>query len=500
MPALRTSFSRPSRRALVGLAAASTVLAFAAPALSSAPAAAASGSAKPGISGAAITVAKQVSFDGDNRAYDLATDRAGTTYLGWISAAANSSTPREIHLCTLPLHATGCKGGVQTTDSTDASTAAGIRVLATPGGAVTILWYHTSFSGGEISEATSQSGGPLSAQKDVAPAPTNGYLLDAEFGPGGSIWTVASPGSGSPLQVTEGIPAKATTVKTPYGVGFARLAFAGSTPIIAITKDAAITQPAAFAYRPGHSWTAFKNVPKTWTVGTDIGLTRTSSGVRLTTGDADYSPVVAKWNGHGFTPRTLTGDHNSCAPNSHATVTDASGRLADVTDECGKITVSNLVNTTRAAIFRFAAGGTPAGGAPQIATLPRGYAWVAWSVQYNPASSAQGDKLEIVPVLLSDLHHKVTHHGSHGSTTVTGPASCLPAIAISVGVAGHAKHGWHVAKRTLKLGHKTLHGSLNGASLTPGKKYTLKGTVSFSDGGSHETVTASLKFKACPKP
>jgi hypothetical protein len=142
----------------------------------------------------------------------------------------------------LVLHATSCSGGVQTLNPNNPSTSAGLRLLVTPGGAVTIVWYNTSAGGGEIAEATSTSGGPLSAEDDVASAPINGYLLDAELAPNGSIWTVAEPSSGSTLQVREGFTSSPTTVKTPYTVGFAQLAFAGSTPILAITKNAFVTR------------------------------------------------------------------------------------------------------------------------------------------------------------------------------------------------------------------------------------------------------------------
>jgi hypothetical protein len=53
----------------------------------------------------------------------------------------------------------------------------------------------------------------------------------------------------------------------------------------------------------------------------------------------------------------------------------------------------------------------------------------------------------------------------------------------------------------LRLGGTTLHsGTLRGGSLTPGKSYTLTGKVTFAGGGSRRTVTATLKFRACPKP
>jgi hypothetical protein len=454
---------------------------------------------RPGLAGTPILLANRVSFDGDLRAYSLASDKSGKTYIAWLASSVSASGGRELHFCTLLLHATSCKGGVQTIGLTDPSTSAGIRLLVTPGGAVTILWYHTDSGGGEIAEATSQSGGPLSSEHDVASAPVNGQLLDAELAPDGSIWTVAEPSSGSSLEVRAGITNPPTTVHTPYQVGYAQLAFAGSTPILAITKSAAITQAAAYASRPGGSWTSFKNVPETGTAGQDVALVHTSSGVRLITdiGDAGYTPVTAKWNGHGFTHRTPTGD--TCILGSHDGATDSSGRLVDVANECNKIAVSNLGAGTHAAIIRFSAGGLEAGGQPQIASVPRGYAWVAWSTELG-TSGLDGDNLKVAFVRLAGVYRSVSHRGSHGSVTVTGPATCLPADSISVSVKGHPNHGWRVASRRLVLGRKKVGSTLNGATLAAGRAYSLKGLVVFASGSSHETVSATVKFRTCPNP
>jgi hypothetical protein len=455
--------------------------------------------AKPGLAGAPITLANKVSFDGDGRAYSIASDKSGKTYIAWLSSSVNHSPARQLHFCTLVLHATSCKGGIQTLTPTVPQTSAGLRLLVTPGGAVTIVWYYTTAGGGEIAEATSTSGGPLSAEHDVASAPINGYLLDAELAPDGSVWTVAEPATASTLQVRAGFTSSPATVNTPYHVGFAQLAFAGSTPILAITRNAAITQAAAFSYLHGGSWASFKNVPGTGTAGQNVALVRTRSGVRLITdiGDAGYTPVVANWNGHGFSHRTPTGD--TCVLGAYDAATDASGRLVDVSSECDKIAVSDFGSGSHPAILRFSPHGLAAGGQPQIASVPRGYAWVAWSTELG-SSGTQGDNLKVVLVRLPGVHHRVTHRGRHGSVTVVGPASCLPADTISVSVKGHPEHGWTVASHKLTLGHKKLHSSLNGASLRPGKKYALKGTVVFSSGSSHEKVSAKVKFRSCPNP
>jgi hypothetical protein len=472
---------------------------FAAAAAPAVPAVHMTSAAKPGLDGAAILLANRVSFDGDARAYSIASDKSGKTYIAWLSSPASHSAVRQLHFCTLALHATSCSGGIQTLTPNVPQTSAGLRLLVTPGGQVTIFWYYTTAGGGEIAEATSQSGGPLSAEDDVATAPINGYLLDAELAPDGTAWTVAESETASSLEVRAGVTSPPTTIKTPYHVGYAQLAFAGSTPIIAITKNAAITQAAAFSYLRGGSWTSFKNVAGTGTAGQDVALVRTSAGVRLITdiGDAGYTPVIAKWNGHGFSHRTPTGD--TCILGGHDAATDASGRLVDVSGECNKISVSDFGSGSHPAILRFSPHGLEAGGDPQIATVPRGYAWVAWSTQEG-SSGLDGDNLKVVLVRLPGVHQQVTHRGRHGSVTVVGPASCLPADSISVSVKGHPKHGWKVASSKLVLGHKKVHSSLNGAGLTAGKKYSLKGTVVFSSGSSHETVSATVRFRACPNP
>jgi hypothetical protein len=80
--------------------------------------------------------------------------------------------------------------------------------------------------------------------------------------------------------------------------------------------------------------------------------------------------------GHGFSEATPIGDTNNCAPNSAQTASDPSGRLTDVTNECGVITVDNMPTSSRAAIFRFPAKGTITS-MPTLATLPAG--GVGWS-------------------------------------------------------------------------------------------------------------------------
>jgi hypothetical protein len=120
----------------------------------------------------------------------------------------------------------------------------------------------------------------------------------------------------------------------------------------------------AFASERNGLWSGFRNVARTWTSDANLGLTDTRHGVRLvaTVNNASYFPVVSRWTGNG--------DTNNCSPNSHDAVADASGRMADVSRECTDVAVTNLPDTTHAAVVRFGSGGTFAGGDPQITTSP----------------------------------------------------------------------------------------------------------------------------------
>jgi hypothetical protein len=492
------------RRSVIGGVAAAAALASAiALAGPATPAAAAKG--KPGPVGSAIVLATHGEFTGQST--DIATDSHGTAYIGWISSPTSNSSDRSVHLCVLPLGARACTGGVQSINALSSSSAEDLYVLAPSHGKVTLLWYHdtvvsgTESHGSQIAEAT-VTGSKLSNATDVASGPSHGILLDAVLGPQDSIWTLTYAGSGTSVELREGITHSPTVVKVPYTVGFGHLAFSHGTPIMAITQAGQITQPPSYSSRPGSTWTGFKKLTGTWAVGIDIDLVSTRSGVRLITGNGGnnfYQPVVAKWTKHGFSRAKLTGgDHNSPTPTSHDGVTDGSGRLVDAANEGGKIAIANLANTTHASVFRLAGHGTIAGFAPQVGTTARGNGVALWAVQQS--TGTLGDELLLQPFRLAALRHSEKAHGAHGTVTLTGPVSCMPDSTMKVTVKGKGKHGWHAAKGRLTLGHKKLHSTLNGAKLKAGKEYTLKGSVVFANGGSHSKVTAKLKFRACPKP
>jgi hypothetical protein len=460
-------------------------------------------SVKAGPTGTPIVVGNHVELSG----YDLATDTAGTAYLGWISDSSGSNSDRIVHLCVLPLGAKACQGGVMSTASLGVSSAAGLRVIATSKGHVTLVWFHDTTSsgtvsnGGRIATATYQSGGSLSAATDQANAPSFGALLSANLAPGGAIWAVTqnSSSAGQKIQVYQGLGATPKPLTAPYFVGHAWLAFAGNKPILAIDQYGAISQPVGYTSENGSTWTGFKKVAHTWNVGGAVGMVAAKSGVRLVASvdTAGYYPVVARWMGSKFSTPKLTGDKNACAPNSHDLVTDASGRIADVTNECGKITVADLANTTKAGIVRFSAGGTVAGGNPQIATTPRGHAWVAWAIE-----STTANKLEVVPAMLPALSVSKTGSSGAGSVVVTGPASCLPAVVAPAKLKVKAASGWKVKSKSLKIGGKAVKsGKIDGGSLSAGTLHSLVGQASFvRSGAGTKTVKVTLSFRSCPKP
>jgi hypothetical protein len=463
-------------------------------------AAAAAVAVRPGLNGPTIQLANNVQFSG----YDLASGPNGTAYLGWIDAKVGG---RQVHLCTLPRGATKCAGGIQTIasapDSLGTASAHGLRVLVSKSDLVSLVWMYDTIAaesgpeGDEIAVATALHGQNLTAGQASGVAPSFGTLLDATLAPNGSIWTVAHPSGGvSSAQVTRGLGNAPQTVKTPFWPAHAVIAFSGAGAVLAIDQYGQVTKPVYYARQSGAGWTGFKAVAKTWNTG-GFGLAATNFGVRLiaTQNNANYHPVVSALTSTGFSAPTLTGDVNNCAPFDHDAVADASGRLADVSEECGVVAVANLANTRRAAIFRFNVHGTFAGGDPQLTTSPSGHGWVAWSIE-----STTGNKLLVAPLLLPGLDITVTTSAAAGRVTVTGPASCLPPVDVTVGVAAKPAAGWRVTAKALKLGSALIASPLHGAGLTPGKSYTLTGTATLAKGASRSTLHTTLTFRTCPKP
>ena len=151
----------------------------------------AASAAKPGPIGPRVVLQDQGAFTG----FDVAYDAAETAYIGWIGSVNTNNAERQVHLCTVRPNTSVCAGGAQTISAIGDSTASGLRVLVTPGGAATLIWYREAvvpaFQGrdGRIAEATSQSGGALTPAADVEDAPSNGEMYDAVVAPDGSLWT-----------------------------------------------------------------------------------------------------------------------------------------------------------------------------------------------------------------------------------------------------------------------------------------------------------------------
>jgi hypothetical protein len=455
---------------------------------------------RPGLTAAPITLASGVDLTGG---YDAATTAAGTTYVAWIGASGGAN--RTVYLCVLPPGKTACAGGVQSTSSLSGSSAAGMHVIVA-GSAVTLVWFHDTIhsvdgpENAKIATATVQNG-VLGAAHDQAPAPSFGTLEDVAAGPGGTIWTVTVRSGTQSVQVIPGLGSKPVTVATPYLVSTdqgVQLAFAGSTPLLAIQMGGAISQPISYASERNGKWTAFTELAHTWTADANLGLAQTTSGIRAlaSVDNPSYQPVVSRWTGNSFSPPQLTGDKNPCAPSSHDPVADASGRMADISMECGDVAIANLTDTLHAAVVRFPNGGTFGGGPPQLATTPRGRGWAVWSIEGSTNSN-----LLAGPVLLPGRDVPAQATGQGNQVKLTGPASCLPPVGITAKVTGTPAANWQVSSSKLALDGTALSGTtLDGSALAPGSSHTLTGTVTFSHGGTHLPVTATRKFTSCPNP
>lgn len=468
-------------------------------AVAAAPPAAAAGHPA-GPIGTSVVIAKAADLIGP---YDVATNAAGTAYIGWI---ANSPAPqsRQVHLCTLPVTARACVGGVQTI-STFSPSASGLRVLAAPSGnstKVTLVWFDdtdaslTGPQGGAIVTATAVNGLHLSAATDVASAPSHGELLDAQLSPSGALWTVAYAGVGKgAVQVRSAPTNPYVTLHAPYSIGVGKLAFSGSTPILAITKYGAVSTAAAWTSRSAKgAWSAFARVAGTWTTG-GLSLTHSSHGVRLitTVDNASYRPVIAAWNGHGFNRRALTPDADPCGPSSHDGSTDPSGRVVDASWECNDVAIADYADGAHASIVRIHTPGTPTN-QPQVAAGTRGIATVAWSNE----DTAGGSDLHVTRVRLNAATRTVHVHATGGGVYVSGPVSCLPAVQTHVGVRAVAAKGWKLVRRSLALGSSTVSGtSIDGAALASGKSYTLHGAAVFGKGSQRSIARVALTFRTC---
>jgi hypothetical protein len=448
----------------------------------------------PGPQGPGIVLvqfAQQDRFSGGG--FAAVSDGQGDTFVSW----TNFSKKGGVFVCTLRTGSSNCLNGTQVSTSTEASPAPGTDIHLLAGHrSVRVLWFDDSDGGASVQEATATAGGVPSTSHALEKGVSAGALMDARTGPGGHIWTLTANGDGTHLQLAkDGVVVAGPAV--PWAVGYAQLAFAAGTAVIAVQKAGSLSTPVDYAWDAGAGWTALRPLAGTWSVGYAPGLTQTGAGLRLVTAtaDASYKPVVSRWTGHGFSAASPIGDTNNCAPNSAQAASDASGRLTDVTNECGVITVDNMPTTSRAAIFRFPAKGTITT-MPTLATLASGRGWVVYALQ----NSSDYDQLLAVPVLLPALTSSVATSSVAGTVRVAGPVSCLPVVTTPVAVNASGAGHWQVLSKALKLSGEAQGTVLNGARLRPGASYKLVGTVTFGDGQRRLTAKAVLDFKACPAP
>ncbi len=447
-----------------------------------------------GPSGPAITLEDQASLSGG---VDLATDPStDISYVGWISDNATNPQLREVHLCVLAIEAKACSGGVLTASAIDGPSAAGIQVEVTAPGVVTLVWWHQfGLTTGKLAMATYVNG-VLAQSVDVADAPSNGSLLDVVPGPDGQLWALTrnDAGTAQNLQVRAGLAGVPMPLTAPWAVGHGQLAFAGGKPIVIASQAGSIST--AVHYSSGIPFTAFKPIGKTWNLGVFSDIVATKKGVRMITSedDANYRPVVSRWKGSGFTSPRLIGENQACPALTFDLVSDGSGRLANVSERCGKLGIYNMPDTKNAAIQRFGSGGTISG-APQITTTTRGYGWVAWSI----LSPVQGSRLFVRPVRLPALMKEKGTQAKGNKLTIRGPASCLPVVTIRATLKTDPANGWSLVEKRLMLDGDVVTSpvKIDGEKLAAGSKHTLKGKALFRRGTKTVTVSKAFNFKAC---
>jgi hypothetical protein len=462
----------------------------------------AAGGDPPGVAGSPLVLGATINLV----SYDVAANSKGEAYVGWISDdGVDPNKHRYVHFCAVPAGGSSCVYKTRISALSD-NGAKDVRVLMS-GNTVKVVWFHDtteSINGPQnarIAVATAVNGRNLSNGSDLASAPSFGQLLTADVAPNGEIWTVAYAGLGATnVQLHHPITSPtfdSVALPAGFGVAGAQLAFTGGKAVLSVTKNGSISDPLRYAVRPsGGPWSSFHTVPHTWTGAGTAALETTGHGLRLVTGvnNASHRAVIAKWTGTGFTPRALTSDaDSSCSPSSHDGWADASGRLLDVSAAlCAKLTVTNYADALHAGFTRIGFGGTLTY-TPQIASGTRGIATVVYSVQ-----GTSGHVLRVIHVRLPDPTVTVSHHGTGGRVTVTGPRSCLPPVNVHVGWTHPAAANWSFMAGSLRLGNKAFLGStLDGATLTAGNSYSLIGTAIFGRGSNRSTVHATLTFRTC---
>jgi hypothetical protein len=345
------------------------------------------------------------------------------------------------------------------------------------------------------------TGNSLGASATIPNAPTYGTLTSAIAGKNGAV-TVAVLGNSTLDNHVYYYPTLTSTPKSftrPYFVGNAQVADNGKQTVLTTSQYGSLSGKVTVASKPSNStqWKSFSTVAQSYTLGGVERIQTARGHIRLVGASTKelYTPYVWNWNGKSFGKPTSTGDRNEVS--SIDATTDGSGRLATVDSEVGGLAVSNFAKGNRASRFRLKVKNTYAGGYAQITTSPSGRGWIIYSIE-KQGTPAQILKAQAIK--LPAQTHTVTKKSKAGRVRLTGPVSCLPVTSVKVSVKAKAAHGWHVARKSLRLGSRAVHGSVNGAKLKANHTYALRGTVVFKKGGAHSGVTATLKFKTCGRP
>ncbi|MFB9315338.1 hypothetical protein [Nocardioides plantarum] len=496
-------FSRPAVAVVAALALGSV----SGPAASSSEPRAAAGS--PGSAGASVVLDRDANYS----RFDVATDRAGTSYVGWISSHPGDDLFSQVHVCVLPVGATACAGGIQTIDALEKVTAEQLFVVASDDQA-TLVWHHLS---GDASTddpmqdriaAAQVVDGHLMPGTDVASAPSESTLMAVNAGPRGiSAALVSGPDDDARTvyyydALSTSTPASPTTLRAPYAVGNVQLADDGTSSVMLIDQYAAVTAPVRVAWKPSGSgaWSSFASVAGTTTDHNTARMTTTSRGIRLLATARDTKKggeqsVVASWRStaHAFSKPVPALVGQSCATGGRDVATDASGRMSSVAIGCDTLAIGNHQTGAAGALTQFRTGLSVTGVDAQIATNPSGRGWVVWIATGHSALVAR-------PILLPALTSPVTTSSRAGRLTLTAPVSCLPLVNTTLEVTAKAAKGWRLQSTSVTLGNQKIYRTIPARALKPGRSYLLTAKATYLKHGVHQTMSKSARFTTCSTP
>jgi hypothetical protein len=376
-----------------------------------------------GATGKTFTIQSGTTLSG----YDAATKKR-TTYVAWIGDKASTPGLRTLNLCVLKTTSRSCVGGVQSTSALGDSSARDVKVVVS-GGKVQLVWIaQVAPSSGEFSGVfgtNTVSHRKLGTSVAVPGAPTLGTLTSAIAHKGGGVSLAVLAASGALDHRVYYYPTVSATPKTltqHYFVGNAQLADNGRRTVLTTSKYGSISDKVAVASKKsgGQTWTGFKAVKGSYTLGGTERVVTTGKKIRMVgvSGKSIYHPFTWTWKRRAFGGPRSTGDHNDIS--SVDATTDGSGRLVTACEEVNGIMVSNFGHGTRAGRFLFKVKQTYAGGPAQISTTSRGRGFLVWGVEKLGVTGqilkAQAIKLPAPP----RRHH---HRDGRGRALVAGVAT-----------------------------------------------------------------------------